>query len=48
MFPDLGAFVGAALEEIPIPKDKQKRKDFYSGKKKRHTIKTQTATTKRG
>jgi len=34
MFPDLEVFVDAALGEIPRPKDKQKRKDFYSGKKK--------------
>jgi len=28
IFPDILAFTGATLEEIPRPKDKQKRKDF--------------------
>jgi len=28
LFPDLGAFVAAALDEIPGPKDKQKKKRF--------------------
>jgi len=48
MFPDLGAFVDATLEEIPRPEDKQKRKDFYYGKKKRHAVKTQTTSSKKG
>ena len=48
MFPDMEAFVDATEQEIPRPKDKQKRKDFYSGKKKRHTIKTQIVNKKNG
>jgi len=48
MFLDLEAFLDAALEEILGPKDKQKRKDFYSGKKKRHAVKTQTADNRNG
>jgi len=47
LFLDLGTFADAAIEEIPMPKDKQKRKDFYSGKKKRHTVKTQTTQQER-
>jgi len=47
MFPDLGAFVDAALEEVPRPEDEKKRKDFYSGKKKMHAVKTQTAQQER-
>jgi len=42
-FPEMEAFVDATEQEIPKPKDKQKNKDYYSGKKKRHTIKTQIA-----
>jgi len=42
------AFTDADLEEVPRPKDEKKRKDFYSGKKKRHTIKTQIANNKKG
>ena len=40
--PDIDEIIGDATEqEIPRPKDKRKRKQYYSGKKKRHTIKTQ-------
>lgn len=41
MFPELKAFVDATEQEIPRPKAKKKRKTHYSGKKKRHTVKTQ-------
>lgn len=37
--------VDATEQEIQKPKDKQKRKDNYSGKKKRHTNKTQITST---
>ncbi len=41
-YPDLyEIIVDATEQEIPRPKDKVKRKKYYSGKKKRHTIKTQ-------
>ena len=41
MFPELKAFLDATEQEIPRPKNKKKRKTHYSGKKKRHTVKTQ-------
>jgi hypothetical protein len=43
IYPDLyEVIIGDATEqEIPRPKDKKKRKKYYSGKKKRHTLKTQ-------
>jgi hypothetical protein len=41
MFPELKAFLDATEQEIPRPKNKHKRKTHYSGKKKRHTVKTQ-------
>lgn len=42
VFPDVLAIICDATEqEIPRPKDKRKNKEFYSGKKKRHTLKTQ-------
>jgi hypothetical protein len=43
IYPDLyEVIIGDATEqEIPRPKDKEKRKKYYSGKKKRHTLKTQ-------
>ena len=40
-FPGFKAFVDATEQEIPRPKNAKKRKTHYSGKKKRHTVKTQ-------
>ncbi len=40
-FPGLKAFIDASEQEIPKPKDKRRRKSYYSGKKKKHTVKTQ-------
>jgi len=41
LFPGFKAFLDATEQEIPRPKDKAKRRTHYSGKKKRHTVKTQ-------
>ena len=40
-FPGFKAFIDCSEQEIPRPKNKRKRKSYYSGKKKKHTIKTQ-------
>jgi transposase len=40
-FPGFKAFLDATEQEIPRPRDKGKRRTHYSGKKKRHTVKTQ-------
>src|SRR6476659_9988752 len=40
-FPGFKAFIDSSEQEIPRPKNKRKRKSYYSGKKKKHTIKTQ-------
>ena len=42
-FPGFKAFIDSSEQEIPRPenKRKRKRKSYYSGKKKKHTIKTQ-------
>lgn len=40
-FPELKAYIDATEQEIPRPLDKGKRKTHYSGKKKKHTVKTQ-------
>ena len=37
--------IDATEQEIQKPKDKQERRDKYSGKKKRHTLKTQITAT---
>jgi hypothetical protein len=47
MFPELKAFLDATEQEIPRPKNKHKRKTHYSGKKKRHTVKTQLTVNKK-
>jgi hypothetical protein len=40
-FPGFKAFIDTTEQEIPRPKNKRRRKSYYSGKKKKHTIKTQ-------
>lgn len=40
-FPGFLAFIDSTEQQIPRPKNKRKRKAYYSGKKKRHAIKTQ-------
>ena len=39
-------FIDATEQELPKPKDKDRRKDLYSGKRKRHTAKLQVVSTK--
>jgi hypothetical protein len=41
LFPGFKAFLDATEQEIPRPRDRGKRRTHYSGKKKRHTVKTQ-------
>jgi DDE superfamily endonuclease/Helix-turn-helix of DDE superfamily endonuclease len=40
-FPGFKAFIDSSKQEIPRPENKRKRKSYYSGKKKKHTVKTQ-------
>ena len=48
VFPSFKAFLDATEQEIPRPKARQKRKTHYSGKKKKHTVKTQITVNKDG
>ena len=48
LFPGFKAFLDATEQEIPRPKSKLKRKTHYSGKKKKHTVKTQIAVNRNG
>jgi hypothetical protein len=48
LFPELKAFIDATEQEIPRPKNKKKRKTHYSGKKKRHTVKTGLTVNSKG
>ncbi len=41
LFPGFKAFLDATEQEIPRPRAKGKRRTHYSGKKKKHTVKTQ-------
>ena len=47
-FPGFLAFTDCTEQQIPRPEDKRKRKAYYSGKKKRHTIKNQLTVNNRG
>jgi hypothetical protein len=40
-FPGFKAFVDSTEQEIPRPKNKKRRKSYYSGRRKKHTVKTQ-------
>lgn len=40
-FPGFKAFIDSTEQEIPRPKNKRKRKSYYSGRKSKHTVKTQ-------
>jgi len=48
MFPEFKAFTDATEQEIPRPQNKTRRKTHYSGKKKRHTVKTQLTVNSNG
>ncbi|MDQ6723263.1 MAG: transposase [Thermoproteota archaeon] len=47
-FPGFLAFMDTTEQQIPRPVDKNKRKMYYSGKKKRHTVKNQIMVNKDG
>ena len=47
-FPGFTAFVDCSEQQIPRPKNKERRKMYYSGKKKRHTVKTQLMVNNQG
>lgn len=47
-FPGFKAFIDATEQEIPRPKNAKKRKTHYSGKRKRHTVKTQLTVNEKG
>ena len=40
-FPGFKAFIDSTEQEIPRPKNNRKRKSYYSGRKRKHTIKIQ-------
>lgn len=48
IFPGFKAFLDSTEQPIPRPKNKHKQKTFYSGKKKKHTVKTQIGVNKNG
>jgi hypothetical protein len=45
-FPGFISFIDSSEQQIPRPVDKRRRDAYYSGKKKRHTIKTQLMVNK--
>ncbi|MDH5792337.1 MAG: transposase [Candidatus Bathyarchaeota archaeon] len=48
LFPGFKASLDATEQEIPRPRDKAKRRTHYSGKKKKHTVKTQITVNAEG
>lgn len=48
LYPDLKAIVDGTEQPIERPKDKEKQKTYYSGKKKQHTIKKQVTVNMNG
>ena len=42
------AFIDCTEQQIPRPVDKERRDAYYSGKKKRHTVKNQITVNNRG
>jgi hypothetical protein len=48
-FPGFLSFIDSTIEQqIPRPKDYERKRTFYSGKKKRHTVKTQLMVNNHG
>jgi len=47
-FPGFMAFTDCTEQQIPRPQNKTRRKAYYSGKKKRHTVKTQLMVNSQG
>ncbi len=47
-FPGFLAFIDSTEQPIPRPVDKERRKMYYSGKKKKHTVKNQIMVNNRG
>jgi hypothetical protein len=47
-FPGFMAFIDATEQEIPRPKNSKKRRSHYSGKRKKHTVKTQLTVNRDG
>lgn len=48
MFPGLRAIIDATEQEIRRPKNSAKRKSHYTGKRRRHTVKTQLTVNSEG
>ena len=40
-FPGFKVFIDATEQEVPRPKNKRRKQNYYSGKRKKHTVKTQ-------
>jgi hypothetical protein len=47
-FPGFLSFTDCTEQQIPRPENRRRRKTYYSGKKKRHTVKTQLVVNNKG
>jgi hypothetical protein len=47
-FPGFLSFIDCTEQQIPRPINKERKKEYYSGKKKKHTVKTQLMVNDQG
>jgi hypothetical protein len=47
-FPGFLSFIDSTEQQIPRPIDKKRKKEYYSGKRKKHVVKTQLVVNKHG
>ena len=47
-FPGFMSFIDCTEQQIPRPENRRRRKTYYSGKRKRHTVKTQIMVNNQG
>ena len=47
-FPGFMAFIDCTEQQVPRPENRKRRKTYYSGKRKRHTVKTQLMVNNQG
>ena len=47
-FPGFKAFIDVTEQQIPRPKDRKRKRSYYSGKRKRHTVKQELMVNQQG
>jgi hypothetical protein len=47
-FPDFKAFIDVTEQQIPRPKDRRRKRSYYSGKRRKHTVKQELMVNQQG